>query len=83
MTIIEQAIQQMLDFEIGLVQSYIRGINKRNWRGARYDELDARSAMESLIRRACHLKESGIELGSLDYGMYLREKKRQAKRVIT
>ena len=80
MSIVQQAIQEMIDYEIGLVTSYIAGTNKRCSRGTRYDELNARSSMESLIRRTCHIRVSGIEVGGLDFGMYRREKKRRELR---
>ncbi len=70
-------LEEFEDFEIELVRSYIAGTNKRCSRGTRYDELNARSSMETLIRRACHIRESGIEVGSLNAGMYRREKKRR------
>jgi hypothetical protein len=79
MSILQRAFEEMTDFELHLVNEYIQGTNKRNYRGPRYEEMDARSAMETLIRKACHIQEVGIELGSINYGMYLREKRRLKK----
>jgi len=73
-------LEEFENFAIGLVSTYIAGTNKRSSRGARYDELNARSSMEILIQRACHIRVTGIEMGSLNAGMYRREKRRRELR---
>jgi hypothetical protein len=75
MSHIEKMMEEMVDYEIDMVNRYINGEHVHPKRG-RFERDDVTACMTMAIERACGIHQKGIEVGSFHFARYKREKKR-------
>lgn len=75
-------LELMIDWEIEDINEFMhtKGSRLRTKKLRLKREADARSILLGRINRSCGIKETGIPWGELNYGYYLREKRRRKRR---